>query len=355
MLSVLSEFKEFNELVVEGVQDELAEKHSFVIISKPFYQHTVNEILDGCIDSFMATLSPEQKQQFVEKMREVKARYYERFKKLVPVEISQKSGVRFDANQILEETIMGELTKEIATKGYTSSDVRKIKINEDELQLPISKIKENVKENENDCKRDNAKAKDIVEGRKLTTEFYKSLEARKKVDMLSPDTSLIEHVIEGKAEEKSKGLIAAAADAKASKGKTAGGAAVSAGGNGKKDDKKKATNAKKPEKKAAPGGKKPEKKAAPSNVKKGAESAKSGTKADSNKKEGSLTSAAMYGSGAKPGEKSGAKDSKKEDIKEKNGLLDEFARNRNSRLTKIKRSNTREAATEINAESLFSK
>ena len=202
VLNLLAEFECFGDRVVNAVQDDLAEKQNYVIINKPFFQKTINEILDSYIDQFMQDLSPEQRENFLNKIRQIKAEYYQKFKKVLPMEIATKAGVKFDPNQIIEESLIGTLTKEITTKGYTSSDVRKIIINEDELQLSIAKIKELVKENEEACKRDNAKAVDIIGGRKSTTEFYKSLAAKKKVEILNPDTSLIKAVIEDKSIDK---------------------------------------------------------------------------------------------------------------------------------------------------------
>ena len=353
MLTILSEFEDFNSKVISEMQDELAEKHSFVIISKPFYQHTVNEILDGCIESFINTLSPEQKQQFVEKMREVKARYYERFKKLVPVEISQNSGVRFDANKILEESIIGELTKEITTKGYTTSDVRKIVIKEDELQLSINKIKENVKENEEACKRDNAKAKDIVAGRKLTTEFYKSLEARKKVDMLSPDTTLIGQAIGDKTTEKSAGLIATAAGVKTAASVSSSAGTKKAGNNNKKTASAQKGGGKgqssEKGKKGGGGG---------STTKKAGGNAKATGKTETKKQQNNFATAAMYGSGAKPEESKNA-DEKKETVKEtakkKNSLLAGFKEDRRDFERSIKANVVEGQSTKIDSQEIIFK
>jgi len=195
VLELLEEFEEIDQKVVDGLQDDLAEKHNFVIISKPFFQKTINEILDSMIEQYIQDLTTEQKEQFLIRLREIKANYYQQFKKVLPIEIAQKAGVRFDANQIVEESLIGTLAQEITTKGYTSSDVRRIIIKDDELQLSIAKIKEIVKENEEACKRDNAKAKDITKNRKRTAEFYRQLEAKNKVDMLSPDTTLIKAAI----------------------------------------------------------------------------------------------------------------------------------------------------------------
>ncbi len=196
VLSALEEFKEFGDKITAGVKKELAEKHTFVIVSKPFFQHTVNEILDEYIDRFIQELTVEQREQFVEKLREIKAQYYEKFKTLIPIKIDQQAGVRFDTNQIIKEGIIGELAQEIETKGYTKSDVRKIIINDGELQLSIAKIKEMIQQNEEVCKRDNAKANDITKGRTKTTAFYQELEKENKVDLLKPDTTLIKAKIE---------------------------------------------------------------------------------------------------------------------------------------------------------------
>ena len=246
MLAVLAEFDEVGKKVTTSLKKDLAEKHNFMIISKPFFQHAINEVLDSYINQYIQDLSPEQKEQFLVKIREIKSNYYQKFKALLPIEIAQKAGVRFDANQIIEEGIIGGLAKEISTKGFTSSDVRRLKLDESQLQLSIAKIKEILKENEEICKRDNAKANDITKGRELTTKFYNELEKENKVDMLKPDTSLItakinENTSSNKAE---KSATAGVGDAKkvetAKKPET------------KKSEAKKTTAAKKPAKSAGP-------------------------------------------------------------------------------------------------------
>ena len=56
-------------------------------------------------------------------------------------------------------------------------------------------------ENEEICKRDNAKAKDITKGRNLTANFYDKLEKENKVDILKPETTLIKSAIDEKLEQ----------------------------------------------------------------------------------------------------------------------------------------------------------
>ncbi|MBQ8522086.1 MAG: hypothetical protein IJ458_00290 [Clostridia bacterium] len=202
ILTVLNEYKEFGDKVTTSVKKDLAEKHSFVIVSKPFFQQTVNEVVDSYIDLYIQELSFEQREEILNKIRTIKENYYQRFKTLIPIQIANKAGVRFDPNQIVQEGFIGGLAREISSKGFTSSDIRKILINEGELQLSIAKIKEMVLENEEICKRDNAKAKDIVKNRTLTTKFYNELEKENEVDILKPDTTLIKSVIDNKKEEK---------------------------------------------------------------------------------------------------------------------------------------------------------
>ena len=287
VLGALTEFEEFGAKVTSALQDDLAEKHSFMIISRPFFQQAVNEVLDSNIEQYINTLSPEQRESFLARLREIKADYYQKFKTLLPVEIAQKSGVRFDNNQIIEEGIIGSLAQEIVTKGYTSSDVRKIRINDDELQLAISKIKENVKENEEACKRDNANAKDITKGRELTTKFYKELENKKKTDLLTPDTTIIKSAIS----ENTNNQTVKADNTK----KAVAGSSVSVGGKTNKSETKKDAKQVKPAKKAdstqKAGGKS-------DTAKKGdkKDNKKEDTKAKEQKKENSPL--VMYGSGS---------------------------------------------------------
>jgi len=200
VLILLEEFGDFGKNVKTEVQNDLAEKHNFMIVSKPFFQKTINEVLDSYIDIYVQDLLPEQKEQFLEKFRAIKENYYQKFKALVPIEIFKKSGVRLDVNQVANEEVLGDLSRETKIKGFTSSDVRKIVINDSELQLSINRIKEIVRENEEACVRDNARAKDITTGRKKTAEFYKELESRNKTDLLT-DTPLIKTAINASIEE----------------------------------------------------------------------------------------------------------------------------------------------------------
>ena len=241
MLELFKDYAEFGDKVTAGVKKDLAEKHSFVIVSKPFFQRTVNEILD----SYIEDLSPEQREEVLNKIRAIKEQYYQKFKALIPIQIAQKAGVRFDANQVIQQGIIGELAQEIQTKGFASSDVRKILINESELQLSIAKIREMVKENEEICKRDNTKAKDITKGRNLTAKFYDELEKENKVDILKPDTTLIKSAIDEKTTTKTEQV-------KVDNGKKANVATATPGG-----AKKPANAVKAPAKKAAAQTKKP--------------------------------------------------------------------------------------------------
>ena len=79
MLAVLAEFDEVGKKVTTSLKKDLAEKHNFMIISKPFFQHTINEVLDSYINQYIQDLSPEQKEQFLVKIREIKSNYYQKF------------------------------------------------------------------------------------------------------------------------------------------------------------------------------------------------------------------------------------------------------------------------------------
>lgn len=288
ILGVFEEFKEFGDKVTASVKKDLAEKHNFVIISKPFFQKAVNEVLDSYIDFHIQEMPIEQREEILSRVRAIKDNYYQKFKEIVPIEIAQKAGVRFNNNKILQETIIGGIAKEIVTKGYTKSDIRKILINEDELQLSISKIKQMVGENEEICKRDNTKAKDITANRGLTAKFYEGLEKENKVDILKPDTTLIKSAIdENKSakEEEVKSNTAKQEVAKASTGGAAKKPAAKSKGAGA--SKGKSAGASKPAAKK-PAAKKPD-------AKKGA-SAQSGAPAKS-KQDGKIVQNILYGSG----------------------------------------------------------
>jgi len=200
VIGLLDGFGEFGKNVKTEVQNDLAEKYNFMIVSKPFFQRTVNEVIDSYIDMAVQDLSPEQKELFLSKLRGIKEKYYQKFKELVPIELAKKSGVRLDVNQVMNEQVLGELSREVRVKGFTSSDVRKIVVNDSELQLSINRIKEIVKENEELCRHDNANARDITKGRSRLAKFYEEMGRTNETDLLT-DTPLIKTAIDAKGEE----------------------------------------------------------------------------------------------------------------------------------------------------------
>ena len=229
VLALLEEFKEFGDKVTAEVKGDLTEKHNFVIAAKPFFQQTVNEVLDSHIDFNINELTSEKKEQFLTKLRDVKANYYQQFKTVLPIEIARKSGVRFDANQIVQQDVLGDLSKEINSKGYTKSDVRKIKIDESELQLSIAKVKEFVNENEEMCKRDNARARDLTKGRERAAKFYETIKVNDRtlienaitenaaIKVEEKVTTKVEEKLTSKSQEESKVDKKATADKKSQK------------------------------------------------------------------------------------------------------------------------------------------
>jgi hypothetical protein len=255
VLGILGEFGEFGEKVVTSTKSDLAEKYNFLLITRPFFQHAVNEVLDGYIDMFIQELTNEDRERFLIKLREAKSVYYQQFKSLVAIDIVEKAGVRFDSSQVVEEGIIGSLVKEEVTKGYTSSDVRKIVINEDELQLSIHQIKENVAEIEEVCKQNNANGKDIVTNRNLTKSFYDDVEKKYRANMLKPTTLIVEATEKHKEENKKAETSASVSDDKSAEvsagggGKSVGGKSAGGGSKGKSDKRDKSNNKKEAAKK----------------------------------------------------------------------------------------------------------
>ncbi len=241
ILALLAEFPIIEKDVKQEVKDTLTEKHNFMIVSNPFFQQTVNEVVDISVEKHAEKLEEDQKKQFFAKLREIKAEYYDSLKKLLSIQIKQSAGVRFNASQITEEGIIGSLVKELETKGYTSSDIRRILINDDELQLTIEKIKSIVEEDKKECVRNNFNAKDLTKGRPNTKKFYDELEKERQVDMLKPDKPLIsEAIATPNTKDKQAGVTVGGKSASSGNTKQAGGSGKVAGkgGGGKAPAKK---------------------------------------------------------------------------------------------------------------------
>lgn len=194
VLESVSGYKDFENKLLEEFKASLAEKHSFVIPSKPFYQATINEILDGVIDANVQDLSEEDKNAFLIKYRGIKAEYYKKYKQLLTIHIEQEAGVKLDRNKLVEESVIGTLSRESETKGYTASDVRRIAVDESELQLNAEKIKGILHENLTFSEQDRSRVKDITKGRKRTAELYKQIEQANIANVT--DEPLIKSTIE---------------------------------------------------------------------------------------------------------------------------------------------------------------
>ena len=161
------------------MKNNLNEKRNLIIPNKPFFQKTVNEILDSSLDQFVYTLPSEQRDELLNKLREIKEKYYAEFKQIIPIQINQETGVRFNPIQIEDESIIASLAQQISTKSYTTSDIRKVVINKDDLALTLQKIKEMVEENEKLCMANNTSNSHIIKGRKFVKEFYEDWEKSK--------------------------------------------------------------------------------------------------------------------------------------------------------------------------------
>lgn len=194
VLEAVSGYADFEGKVLNDFKSNLAEKHNFFVPSKPFYQSAINEILDSVIDLYIGDLSDEERQAFLVKFRIIKAEYYKKYKQLLAIHIEREAGVKLDSNKLIEESIIGSLSREIETKGYTASDVRRIAIDDSELQLSVETIKKILHENLTLSGQDHARIKDITKGRKRTGELYKQIEQANIANV--KDEPLIKSAIE---------------------------------------------------------------------------------------------------------------------------------------------------------------
>ena len=205
VLEIMDEFPELQKKVLADFKADLKEKHSFVLPTKPFYQLTINEIFDSALEANIPNLDDEKRILFIEKLRELKAEYYKKYKQLLAIHIEKDAGVKFDNGKLIEESIIGSLSTEIQTKGYISSDVRRISYSEGELQLPLSKIKEILLENLALSEKDKSRMADITKGRAKVAELYKEIQKEEIANVTGEP--LIKTAIE---DNSSKGVTAKA-------------------------------------------------------------------------------------------------------------------------------------------------
>lgn len=156
----------------------ILEKQEFLQIERPFFQKTINEILDNCLRLLFTKLSVEIREVLEQKIREIKDKYYKELNKVIHF--------RF-ITTITNEQTKDSMISEVVGEKKQSSTLLKMKVEEEKLNNSLSSVIDENEKLKKDLVKENSDGKAIKKDNPVLTKFFKDVKADSGVDMLKPD------------------------------------------------------------------------------------------------------------------------------------------------------------------------
>lgn len=204
--NILSAFSKNQKLRAEFEQflkTIILEKEKFIEINKPFFQKTMNEILDGAVLVFLAKLSPELRAEIEEEIRKAKEKYFYDFTKLVHLQYVLNSTANVEMNDNMINGIV--VGKNQALK------ISQFEISEKEMEKSFETVLNKNDEIKSKTLEKNANKKDITEDNPKLTKFFGEIKKETGNDLLKPKeetTELIKKSLGGGNAEKASSDVA---------------------------------------------------------------------------------------------------------------------------------------------------
>ena len=187
---VLSSFQtreEINAKFEKILKSLILEKKSFIEINKPFFQKTINEILDNCLLMILPKLSPAIRAEIEEEIRKAKEKYYNEYNKIIHLMFLAEQNMQQSAvDSIIGSTIAKHTTPE------TSTTLIKIEVDEKLLENDFNTILNDNKSLRSSLLKDNSDAKDITDDNSNLKKFFDEIKEESKVDMLKTEEETAE-------------------------------------------------------------------------------------------------------------------------------------------------------------------
>ena len=135
ILGAFSGYEDIKKQFEKILKELIISKQNFLIINKPFFAKTINELLDNCLGVFLSKLTPEQREVIENKVREAKAKYYQAYNQLVHMLFLENQNV------VLQESdnMIGNLSN---SKTEETPKVTRYEVDEKELEKSFYAILE---------------------------------------------------------------------------------------------------------------------------------------------------------------------------------------------------------------------
>lgn len=187
VLKAFSEYEEIKKQFEKILKELIVSKQNFLMINKPFFAKTINELLDNCLLVFLSKLPPEIRLKIEEKIRKAKDKYYKAYNNIVHMQ--------FLANQsaVVQEsdTMIGELTNNIIE---TESKVTRYEIDDVELEKTFYAILEENSKLKEEKLKENSGAEVIRFDNPILSKFFEEIKKEFGVDMLKNKEAVINKV-----------------------------------------------------------------------------------------------------------------------------------------------------------------
>ena len=179
-------YAEFEKLLTNII----LEKQEFLLIGKPFFQKTINEILDNCLRMLLTKLPPEIREELEKKIREIKDKFYKEYNKIIHF--------RFIASQAKQEVNKDNMISQSVGEIAHPTQLLKVKVDEEKLNNSLSNVLDENEGLKQQLVKKNSDGKAITEDNPVLTKFFKDIKKESGVDMLASETVKKEEVKEEK-------------------------------------------------------------------------------------------------------------------------------------------------------------
>lgn len=178
VLNSFDKYAKYKQEFVRFLKAVILEKQSFIQINRPFFQKTVNEILDSTVSLFLLKLPADVRAEIEKEIRKVKETYFYEFNKIMHLQFIFNENVRANENSFIANIMSARRDD---NSKLICLEIDKEKLNES--YIAILDKREQVKQKV-DAK--NADKKTITDDNPTLSKFFGEIKKETGSDLLQP-------------------------------------------------------------------------------------------------------------------------------------------------------------------------
>lgn len=178
VLNSFDKYAKYKEAFIKFLKSVILEKQEFIQINKPFFQKTVNEILDSAVAIYLSKLPADIRAEIEEEIRKVKETYFYEFNKI--------AHLQFVTNQNAKANDDSFISNIMSTQRDDNSKLITLEIEEEKLKedlIAILQAKDKAKE---EVDKKNADKKTITDDNPTLSKFFGDIKKETGSDLLKP-------------------------------------------------------------------------------------------------------------------------------------------------------------------------